>query len=174
MNRRSSVRVVARTVLLVGEGDSEEEFLRYLKGLYVERGSGVAVTIKNARGKGAGHVVDYARRQAMNAQYDVTAALLDTDTDWTDATRKRAKQVGVYVLPCEPCLEALLLSLGGEATEGKNTEQLKKAFVRKFGSAASEVDWSRYLDLNLVNTKSALHPVLSRLIDLLLRAEVPR
>lgn len=40
-------RKVARTVLLVGEGDSEVAWLQHLKSLYVARGSGVAVTIKN-------------------------------------------------------------------------------------------------------------------------------
>lgn len=88
-------RHVARTVLLVGEGDSEVVLLRHLKALYVQRGSGVAVTIKNARGKGAAHVVDVAVRQSLNAAFDLKVALLDTDTDWNDKTRaiaRKAKQ----------------------------------------------------------------------------------
>ncbi|MEI2642189.1 MAG: hypothetical protein V9G10_07610 [Candidatus Nanopelagicales bacterium] len=43
---------------VVGEGDAEVLFMQHLKSLYVQRGSGVVVTIKNARGKGAAHVVD--------------------------------------------------------------------------------------------------------------------
>lgn len=170
MNRRRLPRVASRTVLIVGEGDAEEEFLRYLKGLYVERGSGVAVTIKNARGKGAGHVVDYARRQALNAHYDSVAALLDTDTGWTDAARKMAKQASVQVLPCDPCLEALLLFLKDEAIAGKATDQLKRAFERRFGCSASEMDWARHLDLDLVNRKADEHPVLGQLIQLFIRS----
>lgn len=171
MNRKKLPRVAARTVLIVGEGDAEELFLRYLKGLYVQRGSGVAVTIKNAHGKGAGHVVDYARRQAMNAQYDVVASLLDTDTGWTDAARKMAKQARIHVLPCDPCLEALLLSIKDEATAGKTTDQLKKAFQRRFGCSASEMDWTRHLEIELVNRKADANPVLMQLIQLFIRTD---
>ena len=47
-----------RTLLIVGEGRHEEAFLNYLKQLYVPRGCGLSVTIKNARGKGALHVAN--------------------------------------------------------------------------------------------------------------------
>jgi hypothetical protein len=50
-------RRVLRTVLLVGEGASEVLFLEHLKRLYHQRGSGLAIAIKNAHGKGAGHVI---------------------------------------------------------------------------------------------------------------------
>lgn len=53
MKHNAVSRQVARTVLLVGEGDAEVQFMQHLKGMYVQRGSGVVVTIKNARGKGA-------------------------------------------------------------------------------------------------------------------------
>gem|GEM_PF-2578925 len=42
----------SRTLLIVGEGRHEEAFLNHLKQLYVPRGCGLSVTIKNARGKG--------------------------------------------------------------------------------------------------------------------------
>jgi hypothetical protein len=106
MSKPGKPRKVARTVLVVGEGDSEVCFLQHLKSLYVHRGSGVVVTIKNARGKGAQHVVDFAIRQSRNAEYDVKVALLDVDTDWNDKTRKLAKSGKVLVLPSVPCLEA--------------------------------------------------------------------
>lgn len=81
MKREPHRRQVARTVLVVGEGDAEVLFLQHLKALYVQRGSGVVVTIKNARGKGAANVVDFAARQSRNAAYDLVVALLDTDSD---------------------------------------------------------------------------------------------
>lgn len=70
MRGARQVRQAARTVLLVGEGDAEVLFMRHFKSLYVHRYSGVAVTIKNARGMGAAHVVDFAYRQSRNADYD--------------------------------------------------------------------------------------------------------
>ena len=95
MKSQAVRRRAARTVLLVGEGDAEVLFLQHLKSLYVQRGSGVAVTIKNARGKGAAHVVDFARRQSSNAAFDAVAALLDTDTDWSDKTQAAARKARV-------------------------------------------------------------------------------
>lgn len=131
-------RHVARTVLLVGEGDSEVVLLRHLKALYVQRGSGVAVTIKNARGKGAAHVVDVAVRQSLNAAFDLKVALLDTDTDWNDKTGAIARKAKVQVVAADPCLEALLLTAHGYPVQGKTTARLKQEFSDRFGGAAFE------------------------------------
>lgn len=136
----SRPRKVVRTVLIVGEGDAEVCFLRHLKSLYVQRGSGVAVAIKNARGKGAQHVVDFAIRQSRNAEYDVKVALLDVDTDWNDKTRKLAKSGKVLVLPCVPCLEAELLRCHDVAVHGLNTQQVKALFSKRFKATASVED----------------------------------
>ena len=174
MRHKKHSRAVARTVLIVGEGDAEVAFLRYLKELYVARGSGVAVTIKNAHGKGALNVVDCAIRQSMSVQFDQVAALLDTDTDWTDAARKKAKQGKVHVLPCNPCLEALLLSLKDELTEGRTTSQLKVLFERRFGENASDVDWHRHLSLDAVNAKRAGYAVIDQLVHLLVHGLLPK
>ena len=128
MKIQSVHRRAARTVLLVGEGDAEVLFLQHLKSLYVQRGSGVAVTIKNARGKGAAHVVDFARRQSSNAAFDAVAALLDTDTDWSDKTQAAARKARVQVITCEPCLEAVLLAVHQRPVQGRSSAQLKKDF----------------------------------------------
>lgn len=126
------------TVLIVGEGDAEVALLRHLKAIYVQRGSGIAVTIKNANGKGAGHVIDVTRRQAQIAAFDQKAALFDTDTDWADRVKKSAREAKVVVLPCEPCVEAVLLSVHGHAVHGKGTDQMKRDFERHFGHPAHQ------------------------------------
>lgn len=170
MTRDAPVRRAAHTVLLVGEGDAEVQLLQHLKGLYVVRGSGVAVTIKNARGKGAGHVVDFAFRQSRNAAFDVKAALLDTDTDWTEKTRAAARKAKVQVLPCEPCLEAVMLVMHHASVEGLTTAQLKRSFSQRFGAAASEVSVLRHFDLNLLNEARERVAILDELLMLMTRA----
>lgn len=117
-----------RTVLIVGEGYHEEAFLNYLKKLYVPRGCGLSVTVKNAHGKGALNVIDYATRQSANADYDKVAALLDTDTDWNAKAEKLAKIKRVQVLKSEPCFEAMMLRLLGKSTVG-DAHALKKQFA---------------------------------------------
>lgn len=132
------VRPQLVTILLVGEGAAEEALLRFLKGLYAPRGSGVSVTIKNARGKGAGHVVDYAIRQCRNSDFDFKMALLDADTGWRPTVQQRALQENVQVLLCEPCLEALLLRIHGQGVMGYSSAQLKQRFEQQFGRAAHD------------------------------------
>jgi hypothetical protein len=81
-----------RTLLMVGEGFHEEAFLHHVKRLFAPRGCGLSVTVKNAQGKGAKHVVEWTGRQVENTAYDTVAVLLDTDTDWSLAVAKLAKR----------------------------------------------------------------------------------
>lgn len=105
---------VRRTLLVVGEGDSEEAFLKHLRDLYCAGGDGVAVTVRNAHGKGPENVVDHAIRQARIYRYDAQVALLDTDIHWTDRLKKDARRAGIDMVGSSPCLEGLLLSILGE------------------------------------------------------------
>lgn len=123
----SKSRAQKQTLLLVGEGYDEEAFLKYLKSQLVGREVGLEVKIKNAKGKGAKHVIDWTIRQAKQADYDRVAALLDTDTNWTPAVQKKAKVEKIIVLPSEPCFEAMLLRLIGVTPE-IDTKKLKKQF----------------------------------------------
>lgn len=114
-----------RTLLIVGEGYTEEAFLQHVKALYAPRGCGLAVTIKNARGKGARHVIDWTRRQIANAAYNKAAVLLDTDQDWSPTVEKLAKRYKIKVLRSEPRFEALMLRVLGKEAAG-NAKEMKK------------------------------------------------
>lgn len=163
-------RQVARTVLLVGEGDSEVAFLQHLKALYVTRGCGVAVTIKNARGKGAAHVVDVAVRQSRNAAFDLKAALLDTDTDWNDKTRATARKAKVQVVAADPCLEALLLTAHEHPVQGKTAANLKQEFSARFGAAALEPRvYERHFSQEVMEKARLRSPELEQLLSLLVK-----
>ena len=132
-------RYVAATLLLVGEGDAELVWLGHLKRLYVARGAGLVVTLKNAHGKGAAHVVDVAIRQSRNAAFDVKAVLLDTDTDWTQEVKVLAEKAGVEIVAATPCLEALLLRAHGYHVTGRTSARLKSDFAKRFGADALDI-----------------------------------
>ena len=166
-------RQAARTLLLVGEGDAEVAFMRHLKGFYVQRGSGIAVMIKNARGKGAAHVVDFARRQSIGLAYDQVAALLDTDTNWDDKTRASARRAKVQVLPCEPCLEAVLLAIHGLPVDARLTVHLKHDFAQRFGVPASDAAVWRHFHGEVIDAALPKVAVLGMLVDLM-RGAAPR
>jgi hypothetical protein len=107
---------VRKTLLIVGEGDSEEAFLKHLRDLYCSGGAGVAVTVRNAHGKGPENVIDHAARQARIYSYDARIALLDTDIPWTDKLKKNARKSKIDMIGSMPCFEGLLLSILGKRT----------------------------------------------------------
>ena len=161
-------RFVLRTVLLVGKGDAEVAFIAHLKALYITRGCGLAVTVKNARGKGALHVVDVAVRQSRNAAFDVRAVLLDTDTDWNEKTQAMARKAKVQVVPCRPCLEAMLLALHGETAQSKSSAQHKQAFATRFGAQAHDASvYAKHFSFELLEKARLGSPELEQLVTLL-------
>lgn len=102
-------RATYKTLLLVGEGATEVAFLEHIKRLFVPRDAGLKVTIKDAHGKGAKHVVEWTCRQI--GDYDAKAVLIDTDQDWSASVEKKAKSAKITVLKSEPQVEALLLRI---------------------------------------------------------------
>jgi len=155
----------SRTLLIVGEGRHEEAFLKHLKRLYVARGCGLSVTIKNARGKGAKHVVDWTVRQIANAAFDEVAVLLDTDKDWTQSVEKRARRHKIIVLASEPCLEAMLLRVLGKHPIG-DSKALKKKIAPYLNHDATQCE--NYRD-SFGNERLQLARVSERAIDKLLK-----
>jgi hypothetical protein len=153
MTPRSVVknRTVRETLLVVVEGDAEIAFVRHVRRTY-SNVLGRSVQEINAHGKGGKHVLETARRRANNREHDKVILLLDTDTDWdeTDRAKARKSQFGgrrlLDVIESDPCLEAWLLRILGIYTEG-DTRHMKREFKRYTGCEAHESDWmERLLD----------------------------
>jgi hypothetical protein len=162
----SKSRPQKQTLLLVGEGYDEEAFLKYLKSQLVGRHSGLEVKIKNAKGKGAKHVIDWTIRQAKQAEYDVVAALLDTDTDWTPAVQKQARAKKIIVLTSEPCFEAMLLRLIGVTPE-IDSKKLKKQFEPYVNNAAAVAEhYDQYFNPDFLRSKRNLELTIDALLKL--------
>lgn len=121
--KKQPTRELRPTALIVGEGYAEHAFLCHLRALYTANKQGVRLSIGNARGKGAKHVVEYTIKQAAQADYDCVASLLDTDKDWTPAVIANARRHKIILLPSEPCLEAWLLEIRGRQKAGDSKFQ---------------------------------------------------
>lgn len=126
----------SKTLLIVGEGYNEEAFLKYLSPHLAPRGCGLKVTIKNARGKSAKHIIEVAERQSANIAYDTVAVMLDTDTDWSESIAAIAKRKKIIVITSEPCFEALMLRVIGKPATG-DASSLKKSFAKYIKNDAS-------------------------------------
>ena len=154
-------RSVRRTALIVGEGLAEEVFLSHLKHLVAQRGQ-QSIAVKSAKGKGGRHVLDVALRQWRVADYDRVAVLLDTDTDWDDAQRARARKAKVEVFESSPCLEAMLLSILKRPVPAA-TKDCKRDFEAAVGGPAHQPRvYAEHFALDAVEAASV--PMLARLL----------
>ncbi len=140
------VKEVRRTLLIVGEGDAEALLLGKLKATLTAGKQGPSVTVRNAKGKGALHVINETIRHARQGSYNVRAAVFDTDACWDDGVAAKARRAGVVTVPHEPCLESVLLASAGRAMEG-STAEFKRRFLQEFGSEAHEAIASGAYDI---------------------------
>ncbi len=155
-----------RTLLIVGEGYAEEAFLNHVKRLYAPRGCGLSVTIKNARGKGARHVVDWTRRQIANVDFDSVASMLDTDQDWSEPVAKQARSAKILVLKSEPCFEALMLRLLGQSDAG-DAKVLKKRFAPYVNSEPLRAEnYATHFGMVLLESRRNQEPAIDALLKL--------
>lgn len=155
-----------KTALLVGEGLAEQAFLNHLKVLYVARGS-KQVSVKTAKGKGGAYVLEHTHRQSRQAAYDQVGALLDTDTDWGDPQRQRARRLGIEIFEATPCLEALLLHMVGLPPPA-TTHHCKRQFHQRFGCEAHAAElFERHFSRQLLDSARLQVATLDRLIRFL-------
>ena len=160
---------IRTTVLLVGEGYAEVAFLKHLKSLYVTRGMHVHIQIFNAYGKGAANVVGVAIRHSLNASYDRKAALLDTDTDWTEDAKISAKNSGITVFPSTPCFEATLLKIKKIFARGHTPSALKKRVQQALGYPADDTNlYARHFDQATIESARSRIAELDSLIKVIM------
>ncbi|MEI6069458.1 MAG: RloB domain-containing protein [Methylococcaceae bacterium] len=166
MSKLKKTIVQRRTLLIVGEGSDEKAFLSYLKEHLVPRGTGLMVTIKNAKGKGAKGVLDYTIKQIRIPEYDTVAALFDTDTDWTDALVKQAKKHKVLLLKSEPCFEAMLFRLLGITPE-LNSKKLKAQFAPFVNHKATHSEqYAKHFNPEKLEAMQHTEPTIEMLLSL--------
>ena len=153
--------------MIVGEGRHEEAFLNHLKQLYVSRGCGLSVTIKNARGKGAKHVVEWTIRQMANAAYDEVAVLLDTDKDWSQAIVNKAKKRKITVFASDPCFEAVLLRGLGKHPVG-DAKKLKTTIASYLNNDPTvRENYRKHFDDEQLQIAKTREPVIAALLKAL-------
>lgn len=169
MGRRQNLlkRTVQTTVLVVGEGDTEKAFLDYLKSLYVSRGCGVSVTVRNAHGKGPMNVVDTAIRQSRTGEYKVVAVLMDTDLPWTDEVIKLARKHRLCLIGATPCSDGLLLQILGEQVPEQSLRCKEALHARMKRRPFVKEAYAQDFPKQLLDEKSVAILALKKLLDLM-------
>lgn len=166
----ASSRSLIPAFAIVGEGLAERVFLEHLKSLYAPRGCGVTYKIIEASGKGGRGVLDYAISRTHGFDYDEVYVLLDTDTDWDDVQRERARENNIRVVESDPCIEFWLLAIHGNVKRGTKH---KNEFQRRFGGPADrkEVIQRHFSQANLNQAYARVAP-LKQLMDFFLKRKV--
>lgn len=165
--RNMIIRVVRQTVLIVGEGYAEEAFLKHLRSLYTSRAEGRSLTVRNARGKGAASVVSETGRIARRLPHSFVASLFDADTDLDGAVAQEARKKKIVPVSCNPCIEAVLLRMHGDAEE-RDSAGHKKAFEQRFGVPAHDARvYPKHFPRELLDAVRSTCPQLNELLTLL-------
>lgn len=137
-------RNVRKTVLVVGEGDTEVAFLKHLRTVYCANNQGAAVTVSNAHGKNPLHVIETVKRYSRSMAFDRKVALLDTDVAWSPAVQKEIRLAKICAIGTKPCIEGLYLAILGRKIP-LTTQQCKEAASMHI--AADLLDWHAYAPL---------------------------
>lgn len=121
------------TVLAVGEGETEEAFLKFLKLLYNERDNGISIKVKYAGGGGPECVIDHTIK--MNPEnYDRTFVLLDKDKPCSPKHITKARKPNINIIWTDPCIEGLFLKIRGMRinTNVHDSAYYKRIFENKY------------------------------------------
>lgn len=102
-------KFLLRTVLVVTEGYTDKAFAEHLKSLYITRGCGVSVKIRNAKGKGADNVMSTAL--GVKEGYDRVVCFFDDDLPLKKVLRNKAERQKFVLIASSPCLEGLFLNI---------------------------------------------------------------
>lgn len=135
----SKQRQVRKTLLVVGEGDSEVAFIKHLRQIYCAKGAGVSVTVRNVHGKGPDNVIHTAIALKRSGAYDQIVAMLDTDLDWSPDIRKAADKSRIALVGSTPCLEGMLLEVLGLPVP-RASDECKRVLRERLGTQMLDVE----------------------------------
>lgn len=136
-----------KTVLLVGEGRTEQAFLNYLKSLFLERDAGINVKVEQAGGGSPDNVIDFARKRVQSAAYDQCLVLFDADIAVTRPTPARIGKTKMHYVRSMPCIEGLFLQIlehSGSSPGTATSIVCKKIFHDKYLNEKDKLDSARY------------------------------
>lgn len=144
--QKKKKRQASKTLLVFGEGQSEELFLRHLKSLYSYK-STVAISVKRGKGGDAQSIVIDADK--IPGAFDRRVVVLDNDKAESEMAKARseAKKRKIELIENTPCLEHLLISILTQKPEGKSSAWCKGEFEAKYIDKKKRGEPSEYCRL---------------------------
>lgn len=164
-------RSANKTILIYGEGLSEEIVLKYLRGLY-SRNRDIAITIRRGRGGTAYSLVIQADK--TQGAFDRRIVVLDNDKSKSEMqkARQEAEKRKIELFEHTPCLESVLLSIlhKKQSFKNKSSSWCKQEFESKYLDRKNRGELDEYTKLfpkNLLDKQSSKVSELKKLINLM-------
>jgi len=141
---------IKKTILIVGEGETEKAFLQYLKELFILRDADFAVKVECGFGGGPKGVVQKTIRLRSSRAYDKCFVLVDSDrpfeADHNLVVLMRRKP-RVEMLKSTPCVEGLFLAIlrhRNFSQSSATSDYCKREFEANYISADKKTDKRSY------------------------------
>ncbi len=159
-------KIALRTVLIVTEGYTDKAFAVHLKSLYVTRGCGVSVRVRNAKGKGANNVIVTAL--GVREGFDRVVCLFDEDVPLKKTLRDKATRQQFALVAASPCIEGLFLDILEKPVQ-KTCHDCKQHFSPIIGTADSKnaASYAPIFTKEVLENRRTKIPVLDRLLGTL-------
>jgi hypothetical protein len=134
-----------KTLLIFGEGFSEEIFLKYLKSIY-SFNKNAAITIKRGKGGTPYNVVLDANK--IPGAFDRRIVIIDNDKPKTEIQKARsiAKEKNIELLENTPCLESLFITIL-DKKYNQNSNWFKHEFESKYLDRKKRDELDEYIKL---------------------------
>ena len=157
-----------KTLLIFGEGFSEEIFLKYLKSIY-SFNKNVAITIKRGKGGTPYNVVLDANK--IPGAFDRRTVIIDNDKPKTEIQKARsiAKEKNIELIENTPCLESLFITIL-DKKYNQNSNWFKHKFESKYLDRKKRDELAEYTKLfpkKLLEKKKADIIELKKLISIM-------
>ena len=162
MPRRNRKRSASKTLLIVGEGEHDQAFVKYLCLLYDRRRTGQKVTVKAGDGGSPEDLLRIMVRRYQHIDYDRRVLLLDEDVPIPQAVTRDARKRGIDLVVSKPiCLEGMLLELLGQSIP-RSAHSCKSVLHPMLGGdPADKHSYGRCIQLSLLDQST--NPTLVRL-----------
>lgn len=162
-------RVNDHSMLLYGEGDDDEKFLKYLRKVYAPHKAGV--TFGNAHGGDPLHLVNSIKKKVGFDDFRKKLALFDSDRGNVQPAQAQLHNVGVQSVVSHQRIEVELLLVHGGATESQirrardSSSDAKTIFKEVCNCDFSMKSLERSFPKELLDAKRDSSPWLDSLIE---------
>lgn len=114
VRRIKPTKSTKKTILIVGEGETEKAFLQHIKELFIPRDADFVVKVECAAGGGPKGVLQKTIRLRSSRAYDKCFVLVDSDRPFKSDSKleeRMRKKPRVEILKSTPCIEGLFLAI---------------------------------------------------------------